>query len=93
MILVVEPEHLIAQIVGDLGYQGLRLRYHECIKGPGRDVPRKIRNGTIVGMCITYHEWKKRIPNKVITKFNKEIEVWLKRAKNLGLCDCDRTYR
>ena len=85
MILVIEPEHLISQILGDLGYQVLRLRYHECIKGPGRDVPRQIRKGKFVGICIAYHEWKKRIPADVINKFHKEIEVWLKHARNLGI--------
>ena len=82
---MVEPEHLISQLLLDRGQPVLRLRYHECIKGPGRDVPRQIRNGTIVGICIAYHEWKKRIPAEIITKFHKEIEVWIRHAKTMNL--------
>ena len=85
MILVIEPEHLISHVLGELGYQVLRLRYHECIKGPGRDVPRQIRNGKIIGICVAYHEWKKRIPAEIINKFHKEIEIWLKHAGNMEL--------
>ena len=85
MILVVEPEHLIIQILSGLGYSVLRLRYHECIKAPGRDVPRKIRNGELIGICITYHEWRKRIPKEVISKFNKEMNVWLRHSCNIGI--------
>ena len=85
MILVVEPEHLITQLFVDLGYSVLRLRYHECIKAPGRDVPRKIRNGELLGICITYHEWSKRIPKEVISKFLKELEVWIRHFGNVGI--------
>ena len=85
MILVVEPEHLIIQILSGLGYSVLRLRYHECIKAPGRDVPRKIRDGELIGICITYHEWRKRIHKEVIGKFNKEMNVWLRHSCNIGV--------
>ncbi len=69
----------------DQGYNVLRLRYTECIKGPGRDVPRLIRNGSISGICIAYHEWKKRIPADVINRFHKEIEIWLRHSRNMEI--------
>ena len=85
MILVVEPEHLISQLLGDLGHRILRLRYHECIKAPGRNVPRQIRNGEIIGICVAYHEWHKRIPKEVVSKFLKELEVWIRHAHGVGI--------
>ena len=85
MILVVEPEHLISQILIDHGHRVLRLRYHECIKAPGRNVPRMIRNGELIGICVAYHEWHKCIPRDVISKFHKELEVWIKHSLNLGV--------
>ena len=85
MILVVEPEHLITQILIELGYSVLRLRYHECIKAPGKDVPRKIRKGELAGICIAYHEWQKRIPKEVVSKFLKEMEVWCRHSLNVGI--------
>ena len=85
MILVVQPEHLLTQLLSDQGSQVLRLRYHECIKAPGRDVPRKLRNGDLIGICITYHEWKKHRPKDVISKYHKELEVWIRHSSNLGV--------
>ena len=76
---------MISQIFMDQGYDVLRLRYVECIKGPGRDVPRLIRNGSIVGICIAYHEWKKRIPADVINRYHNEIGIWLKHAQNMEI--------
>jgi hypothetical protein len=85
LILMTEAEHLISQILLDLGYSVLRLRYHECVKGQGKDVPRQIRNGNLAGICIHYYEWKKRIPVEMIDKFHKEVSVWLRHANQVGL--------
>jgi hypothetical protein len=54
------------------------------LKSPGRDVPKKLRQGEIIGICVAFHEWKKKIPKEVISKFLKEIEVWLKHSCNVG---------
>ena len=51
---MVEPEHLITQVLNDLGHQTLRLRYKERTKGPGRQVPAQIRKGEITGICVVY---------------------------------------
>ena len=79
-VLVVDPEHLIAHVLSDLGCNVLRLRYHECIKGPGKSIHAEIKRGKFVGLCITYHEWRKHIPADVINQFNKEISLWLRMA-------------
>ena len=63
----------------------MRLRYHECLKFPGREVLRKMRSNEIVGICIAYHEWQKRIPKDAISKFLKEINVWIKHASVNGV--------
>ena len=62
-----------------------RLRYPECVKAPGRDVPRKIRRGEVVGICIAYHEWSKRVPKDEINKLLNEIFVWIKHANSFGI--------
>ena len=62
----------------------LRLNYQECIKGPGREVPRKLRDGEITGICISYHEWKlRRVPEEAIAKFHKEMLVWIRHAHSM----------
>ena len=84
-ILVVEPEHLIAQVLSEQGYQVLRLHYHECIKSQGREVPRKIRDGEITGICVAYHEWKLKVPTEAIAKFHKELLTWIKHAHDMHI--------
>jgi hypothetical protein len=85
MALVVEPEHLITQLLSESGNKVMRLRYHECLKFPGREVFRKMRSNEIVGICVAYHEWQKRIPKDVISKFLKEINVWIRHASVNGV--------
>jgi len=85
MVLVVEPEHLITQLLSDSGNKVMRLRYHECLKQPGREVLKKMRSNEIVGICVAYHEWQKRIPKDVISKFLKEINVWIRHASVNGV--------
>ena len=85
MVLVVEPEHLIAHLLGESGHKVMRLRYHECLKAPGRDVLKKIRSNELAGICVAYHEWQKRVPKDVIGKFLKEIGVWIKHACTHGV--------
>ena len=50
MVLVVEPEHLITQLLSDSGHQVMRLRRRECLKAPGRDAIKKIRDHELVGI-------------------------------------------
>ena len=73
MVLVVEPEHLIAHLLGESGHKVMRLRYHECLKAPGRDVLKKIRSNELAEICVAHHEWQKRAPKDVIGKFLKEL--------------------
>ena len=75
---------MLTQFLNDQGYPTLRLQYHECLKSPGRDVPKKIRQGEIIGICVAFHEWKKRIPKELISRFLKEIGAWIKHSCNLG---------
>ena len=83
---MVEPEHLVTQVLMDRGHQVLRLHYRECLHGPGREVPSKIRTGEITGLCVIYQRRKlKSVPEDKITKFNKEMNVWIKHAKELGI--------
>ena len=84
-VLVVEPEHLITQLLSDSGHQVMRLRYHECLKSPGKDVIKQLRDHEIVGICVAFHEWQKRVPKEVIGKFLKELGVWIKHSSIQGV--------
>jgi hypothetical protein len=86
MVLVVEPEHLITQILNDLGHQTIRLRYKERTKGPGRRVPAQIRKGEITGICVLYQRRStKDSPEEKIHKFNRELNIGVTHALELGL--------
>ena len=83
-VVVVEPESIVAQILIDKGYRVLRLRRDECLKDVGKGIPRRILDGEILGICITYHAWKTiKIPEEMITKFNKEMNTWIRHAHNM----------
>jgi len=86
---VVEPEHLITQVLNDLGIQTTRLHYKECTKGPGRHVPAQIRKGEITGICVLYQQRSnKYVPEDKISKFNREVNIWVTHAIELGLDVC-----
>ena len=81
-----EPEHLIAQVLNDLGMPTIRLHYKECTKGPGRSVPAQIRKGEITGICVMYQRRSnKEVPGDKINKFNREINIWVTHAIELGI--------
>ena len=83
---MVEPEHLFTQVLNDLGHHTLRLRYNECTRGPGRRVPTQIRKGEIIGICVVYQRRSnKDVPEDKINKFNKEVNLWITQALELGL--------
>jgi hypothetical protein len=84
MAVVVEPEHLITQLLSETGHNVMTLRYHECLKAPGREVFKKMRDNELVGICVAFHEWHKRITQEVIGKFLKELGVWMKHANTHG---------
>ena len=84
-ILVVEPEHVFAQVLVEQGYTVIRIGYKEVIKGPGKEVPQKLRNKEITGIGINYHQWKKHIDDDIISKCHKEIHVWIKHATEMSL--------
>ena len=78
---MVEPEHLITQVLNDLGHQTLRLHYKECAGGPGRHVPSQIQKGEITGICVVYQRRSnKDVPEDKINKFNKEVNIWVNHA-------------
>ena len=83
---MVEPEHLVTQVLNDLGHQTIRLHYKECTSGPGRHVPAQIRKGEITGIFIVYQRRSNRdVPEEKINKFNREVNIWVTHAIELGL--------
>ena len=84
-ILAVEPEHVFAQVLVEQGYTVIRIGYKEVIKGPGKEVPQKLRNKEITGIGINYYQWKKHVDDDTTSEFHKEIQVWIKHAKEMNV--------
>ena len=83
---MVEPEHAITQMFMDLEHDVTRLRYKECTRGPGREIPRRIRNGEFTGMCVVYQRRKlKEVPKDKISRFMHEISIWVRHAAEMNV--------
>ncbi|MFM7856841.1 MAG: hypothetical protein ACKO96_34170, partial [Flammeovirgaceae bacterium] len=65
----------------DQGHSVIRLGYKEVLRGPGKEIPSRIRNHEISGIVVNYKQWRKGIPEDMIDRFHKELSVWIKHAK------------